>query len=427
MQFKNTTLETAQELDIQDKLAPFKDEFVIDNPDCIYLNGNSLGRLPKQTVTLMERMIELEWGKRLVRGWNESWISAPLDVGAKIARLIGAKPDEVVVTDATSVNLFKCTCAALQLIPSRFKIISDSLNFPSNLYILQGIVDMLGAKYHLELIPSENISTISPQAIASAIDDDTALVSLTHVAFKSSFKYDMKLVTDQVHNAGAVMLWDLSHSIGAVPLNLNDCNVDIAVGCTYKYLNGGPGSPAFIYIKKELQNKLHQPIWGWLGAEAPFNFETGYTPAKNISQFQVGTPPILSLKALEPAIDIMLTAGMERLYAKSMQQSEYLIYLAKEWLAPIGFTIGSPLQPDKRGSHVSLCHPEAFRITRALIDSSPPAVQVIPDFRTPDNIRLGIAPLYVSYTDIYKALDRMRVVVQDKIYEDYSQDRSGVI
>ena len=426
MQFENTDIKTAQKLDAQDELASFRDEFVIDDPDCIYLNGNSLGRLPKRTVDIMQSTIEREWGERLVRGWNDSWMNAPREVGAKIATLIGAQPDEVIVTEATSTNLFKCACAALQARDGRNKIVSDDLNFPSDLYILQGIVDLFGEEYLLELVLSDDNVTISPDSLTSVIDGDTALVSLTQVAFKSAFMYDMKRVTEKAHSAGALMLWDLSHSVGAVPIDLNGCNVDMAVGCTYKYLNGGPGAPAFIYVRRDLQEQLEQPIQGWLGAGAPFTFDTIYTPAQDITRFQVGTPPVLSLKAVEPAIDIMLKAGIERIRAKSIAQTEYLIYLTKEWLAPLGFSIGTPLQPELRGSHVSLQHPEAYRITRALIDSPKPAVQVIPDFRAPDNIRLGIAPLYVSSTDIYRALERMRVIVEDKVYEKYSKERLAV-
>jgi len=421
-----TEISLARELDAQDELAPFRDEFVIGDPNLIYLDGNSLGRLPKRTVDFMQNAIEREWGERLIRAWNDGWIHTPTELGAKIARLVGAQADEILVTEATSINLFKLAVAALQARPDRARIVSDVFNFPSDLYILQGIVDLLGKKHRLALVPSADSVTIAPEAVAAAIDGETALVSLTHVAFKSAFMYDMARVTEQAHQAGAFMLWDLSHSAGAVPVDLNGCHADLAVGCTYKYLNGGPGSPAFLYVRRDLQAQLSQPMWGWFAAASPFAFELDFTPAPDISRYRVGSPPMLSMKAIEPAIDILLAAGMERLRAKSIQQTEYLIFLAEQWLIPLGFTLGSPRQAALRGSHVSLRHPEGYRINRAMIESAPPAVKVIPDFRTPDNIRLGIAPLYNTFTEVHQALDRMRTIVQDKLYARYSSERLTV-
>lgn len=422
----NTDISLARELDAQDELASFRDEFVIDDPNLIYLDGNSLGRLPKRTVNFMRNTIEQEWGKRLIRAWNDGWINTPTELGAKIAKLVGAHADEILVTEATSINLFKLAVAALQARPNRAGVVSDVLNFPSDLYILQGIINLLGKNHHLKLIPSADGITIAPDAVDAAIDNDTALVSLTHVAFKSAYMYNIARVTEKAHEVGALMLWDLSHSVGAVPVDLNGCNVDLAVGCTYKYLNGGPGSPAFLYIRRDLQVQLSQPMWGWFAAENPFAFELDFTPASDISRYQVGTPPMISMRALEPAIDILLEATVERLRAKSIKQTEYLIFLADQWLPPLGFTLGTPRQAEIRGSHVSLCHLESYRISRALIESPPPAVQVIPDFREPDNIRLGITPLYTTFTEIHQALNRMRTIVEEKIYEQYSIERLSV-
>jgi len=422
----NTDISFATEKDEQDVLASFRYEFVIDEPDVIYLDGNSLGRLPKRTVNFMKNAIEHEWGKRLIRVWNDGWVNTPTELGEKIARLVGARADEILVTEATSINLFKLAIAALEARPNRTKIVSDAFNFPSDLYILQGIIDLLGNVHRLELIPSEDSITITPEAIESAIGNDTALVSLTHVAFKSAFMYDMGYVTEQAHQAGALMLWDLSHSVGAVPVDLNACKVDLAVGCTYKYLNGGPGSPAFLYVRRDLQTQLNQPMWGWFAAENPFAFDLDFTPASDISRYRVGTPPMLSMKALEPAVDMLLEAEMERLRDKSIKQTEYLIYLADQWLSPLGFTLGTPREAAIRGSHVSLRHLESYRISRALIESPPPAIRVIPDFRAPDNIRLGITPLYTTFTEIYQALKRIQMIVEDKIYEQYSNEQLRV-
>ena len=416
----------ACQLDAQDELASFRNEFVIADSHLIYLDGNSLGRLPKRTIEFMRNAVEYGWGERLIRLWNDGWIHTPTQLGAKIARLVGAQDDEVVVAEATSINLFKLAIAALRARSSRTKIVSDVFNFPSDLYILQGIIDLLGRRHRLELIPSQDTITILPDAIGAAIDSDTALVALTHVAFKSAFMYDMPAVTEVAHRSGALMLWDLSHSVGVVPVDLNGSGADLAIGCTYKYLNGGPGAPAFLYVRRDLQTELIHPIWGWFAAKNPFAFELDFVPAETISRYRVGTPPMLSLKALEPALDILLEAGIERLRAKSVCQTEYLISLAEQWLVPLGFTIGTPKRPEIRGSHVSLRHPEAYRINRALIEAEPPEVKVIPDFREPDNIRLGIAPLYNSFVDIHMAIDRMRQITEDRIYEKYSPERLGV-
>lgn len=426
MNLETTDIRIARDLDAQDELASFREEFVIADPSLIYLDGNSLGRLPKRTVIFMRNAIEAEWGKRLIRVWNDGWINTPTELGAKIAGLVGAQADEILVTEATSINLFKLALAALQARPNRTRIVSDVLNFPSDLYVLQGIVNLLGKIHHLTLIPCEDGITISPEAVDAAIDKQTALVCLTHVAFKSAFMYDMARVTEQAHAVGALTLWDLSHSVGAVPVDLNSCNVDLAVGCTYKYLNGGPGSPAFLYVRRDLQEQLSQPMWGWFAAKNPFSFELDFSPASDISRYRVGTAPMLSMKALEPSIDILLEAGMNRLRDKSVRQTEYLIFLAEQWLIPPGFTLGSPRQAEIRGSHVSLRHPESYRINRALIESPPPAIRVIPDFRAPDNIRLGVTPLYTTFVEIHQALDRMRSIVEHRIYEQYSDERLTV-
>jgi kynureninase len=374
----------------------------------------------------MQEAISDHWGERLIRVWSDGWINTPRTLGAKIARLVGAQEDEVLVTDATSVNLFKLAVAAVRARPGRTKILSDEFNFPSDLYILQGVVDLLGETHRLELIPSRDGVSVSPEDVGAAIDEDTALVSLSHVAFKSAFMYDMRWVTEMAHKAGALTLWDLSHSAGAVPVDLNDCKADLAVGCTYKYLNGGPGAPAFLYVRKDLQAQLRSPIWGWFAAKAPFAFDLDFSPIADISRFQVGTAPMLSMKAIEPAIDILLRAGMERLREKSVQQTEYLIFLAEQWLYRLGFSLGSPRQAELRGSHVSLRHPEGYRINRALIEAPPPTVRVIPDFREPDNIRLGVAPIYTTYEDIHRALERMRTIVEIKEYKSYSHERLSV-
>lgn len=409
-------------LDRQDDLARFRDEFVIDDPDLIYLDGNSLGRLPKRSAARLREVVEEEWGGRLIRGWGEGWYSAPERVGEKIARLVGAGAGEVIVSDSTSVNLFKLVIAALKARPGRHKVVSDDLNFPSDLYILQGAVQLAGPEYRLELVHSEDGLTVSDGALAEAIDEHTALVSLTHTAFKSGHVYDMGAVTETAHHAGALMLWDLCHSVGAMPLSLDDVGVDLAVGCTYKYLNGGPGAPAFIFVRGELQERLLNPVTGWFGQRGQFDFGLEYRPASGIRRFLAGTPAMLSLAAVEPAVDLLLEAGLDRLRAKSVRQTEYLIGLWEAWLEPLGFRLNSPRDPARRGSHVSLGHPEALRIDRALIEE----MNVIPDFRYPDNIRLGVAPLYTTFAEIHEGLARIRRVAETRLYEKYPTERPEV-
>jgi kynureninase len=409
----------ARRLDAEDDLASFREAFVIADPDLIYVDGNSLGRLPRRTVERMRTAVEVEWGRDLIRGWNAGWYQAPARVGEKTARLVGAGPGQVVVSDSTSVNLFKLTMSALVKQSGRIRIVSDALNFPSDLYILQGCVRLLGDRHHLHLVPSADGITVDQQALDDAIDERTALVTLSHVTFKSGFLYDAAAVTERAHQVGALVLWDLSHSVGAVPVELDRWGVDLAVGCTYKYLNGGPGAPAFLYVRRDLQEEALSPIWGWFGQRSPFDFDLEYEPTEGVGRFLVGTPPILSLLAMESALDLLLEAGLERIRRKSVRLTSYLIYLVDTVLAPLGFALGSPRDPARRGSHVSIRHPEGYRISRALIEE----MGVLPDFREPDNIRLGLVPLYTSFAEVWEAVDRIRRVVEEKRYLRYPAER----
>lgn len=403
-----TSISHARDLDLEDPLARFRKEFYSAGEDLIYLNGNSLGRMPVRSRDRINMLMAKEWGERLIRGWGEGWLDLPQRLGRKIARLIGAQEDEVIVCDATSVNLYKLVMAALRFKQERYRIISDEMNFPSDLYILQGIADQLGDPYRLTILPSSDSMTLDPELIGQELDENTALLSFTHTYFKSAFVQDMAGVTDMAHQAGALVLWDLSHSTGSVPLDLNACRADLAVGCTYKYLNGGPGSPAFLYVRRDLQDQLLPSIQGWLGSRDPFNFDTSYEPGGGIDRFQVGTPPILSMAAIEGGLDIQLEAGMPALRAKSVNQTEYLIGLFDEWLAPLDFRLGSPRDPGQRGSHVSILHARASEITDSLLRGGDGHAPVICDFRQPDNIRLGVSPIYNSYEDIYRGMLRIR-------------------
>ena len=412
----------AHKLDASDELASFRSAFVILEPDLIYLDGNSLGRLPKATAARMQEVIQESWGRGLIRGWNLDWFAAPQRIGEKIALLVGAAPGQVVVSDSTSVNLFKLVIAALQARPARTRLVTDTLNFPSDLYILQGCIHLLGDRHELVLVPSTDGITVDDQARFDALDERAAIVTLSHVVFKSGYLYDALAITARAHQVGALVLWDLSHAVGAVPVELDAWGVDLAVGCTYKYLNGGPGAPAFLYVRSDLQESLLSPIWGWFGQRSPFVFDLDYTPAPGISHFLVSSPPILSMLALEASLDPLLQAGIGRLRRKSLLQTTYLIDLIDYFLSSLGFTLGTPRDPLRRGSHVSIRHPDGYRINRALIEE----LALIPDFREPDNIRLGVAPLYTSFADLWEAVDRIRRAVVDGRYLHYPLERLAV-
>ena len=417
------TPDFAEQLDRQDPLAAYREQFVANDPDLIYLDGNSLGRLPRSVIERVKNLVEEEWGTDLIRGWNKGWWEAPSRIGDKIASLLGAGEGQVVVGDQTSINLFKLATAALTLQPQKKRIVTDTFNFPSDLYILQGIGHLFGDRHEILRIGArDNDITPDLDALEASIDGDTALVTLSHVTFKSGYLYDMAQITELAHRKGALVLWDLSHSAGAVPIELDRSEVDFAIGCTYKYLNGGPGAPAFLYVNKRIQSDAVSPIWGWWGQNKPFEFSLNYEPAPGVQRFLVGTAPMLSTLAMEEALTPLLHAGMEALRAKSILMTDYASFLTDELLAPLGFSLGSPRDSARRGSHISIRHAEGYRINRAMIEE----MNVIPDFRAPDNIRLGFAPLYVSFTDIWKGFDRIRRVVEAGLYKKYPQQKLTV-
>jgi len=414
--------EFARRLDQQDPLAAFRQRFVIPDPDLIYLDGNSLGRPCRASLERLERLGG-EWSRDLIRGYNKDWWHAPGRVGDRIGQLIGASPGQVVACDTVSINLFKLAQAALSLLPGRNKIVTDTLNFPSDLYILQGLGRLLGDQHTIVRVGSKD-GDITPDldALEAAIDQSTVLVTLSHVTFKSGYLYDMAAITELAHRRGALVLWDLSHSAGAVPVALDECHVDFAIGCTYKYLNGGPGSPAFLYVRRDLQEKIVSPIWGWWAQKDPFAFDLDYSPAPGISRFLTGSQSALAMLTMEAALEPLLEAGMEAIRTKSLLLSDYLIYLTDVFLAPLGFRLGTPRIGEQRGSHVSIRHSDGYRINRALIEE----MNVIPDFREPDNLRLGLAPLYTSFGEVWQGVDRIRRVVEEKRYEKYPQEKLTV-
>ncbi len=418
------SFETALALDANDPLAQYRDQFVIRDPELIYLDGNSLGRMPKAAALLGRDLIEKQWADRLIRGWGEGWMDMPGRIGDKIAGLLGANPGEVLLADSTSVNLYKLASAALAFQTGRSKVISDNLNFPSDIYILGSVIGQAGKNFQLEVVPSEDDIHGPEEAIIQALGQDTALLTLSLTTFKSGFTYDLARLTEAAHAAGALILWDLSHSAGVIPMSLAAAHVDLAVGCTYKYLNGGPGAPAFLYVRKDLQDRLSNPIAGWMGQQNMFDFDLDYQPAEDLRRMLTGTPAILSGSLIEPGVEMLIEAGIEEIRKKSVLMTDYFIQLAQTFLVPLGYSINSPspLDVDVRGSHVSLGHAEGLRIDKALIDE----YKIIPDFRAPDNIRFGFAPLYTTYVEVYKTILALKEIVEAEVFLRYSQTKPTV-
>lgn len=419
-------LQYARHSDQQDSLAGYKNRFYISDPGTIYLDGNSLGRLPLETMNIIDRLTRIEWGDRLIESWNETWYDLPVRLGDLIAGITGASKGEIILADNTSVNLYKLAAGALKIMKGRTKVVSDNLNFPTDLYILQGLMKTEGPGYTLELSGTSDGIHGNPDELEQLIDKNTALVVLSLVTFKSGYLYDMERITDMAHRKGALILWDLSHATGAVPVELNLCQADLAVGCTYKYLNGGPGAPAFLYVRHDLQQKLFSPVQGWFAEDNPFRFTLDFTPAPTVRKYLTGTPPMLSMAAVEPGIRLIEEAGIDRIREKSIRLGEYLLYLMNEKLAPLGFSSGSPSDPGHRGSHIALRHPEAYRICQAMIHPKDGAPRIIPDFRDPDIIRLGIAPLYTSCEELYLTVCRMETIVTSREFEKHPDERKTV-
>jgi kynureninase len=402
-----TSRDDALTLDAHDPLASVRASFVLPE-SVVYLDGNSLGPPPRALFGRVAEVLRKEWGTDLIRSWTRhGWIDLPERVAASIARLIGAAPDEVVVADSTSVNLFKLLVAALRLRPGRRVILSERENFPTDLYMAAGLADLLGDRAELRLVDRTDL--------AQSLDSDVAVLMLTHVDFRDGEIHDMAAWTAAAHDAGAVSLWDLAHSAGVLSVALEACGADLAVGCGYKYLNGGPGAPAFAYVARRHHEGLQQPLWGWMGHATPFEFGTDYRPAPGVGRLRVGTPPILSLAALECGVASVVTAGVERLRAKSVALTELFIALVERDCREWGLEVVSPRDPVRRGSQVSLRHGEGYAIVQALIDAG-----VVGDFRAPDLLRFGFAPAYVRFVDVWDA-----VAALTKIMEEGGWDRPG--
>jgi kynureninase len=390
-------------MDAADELAPLRDGFVLPE-GVVYLDGNSLGALPRRAVERLREVTEREWGEDLIRSWSANgWIDLPARVAARLAPLVGAAPDEVVVADSTSVNVFKLLAGALGLRPGRRVIVSEQDNFPTDLYVAQGLARLLGDA-ELRLVPREGLQ--------AALGGDVAVLMLTHVDFRTGEVHDMAGLTRAAHDAGALALWDLAHSAGALPVDLDGCGADLAVGCGYKYLNGGPGAPAFAFVARRLQAAFETPLAGWMGHADPFAFGTRYAPAPGVSRLLCGTPPILSLAALECGVETIARAGIGRLRLKSVALTDLFVRLVEQECAAFGFSLASPREAEERGSQVSLRHPEGYAIVQALI-----ARGVIGDFRSPDILRFGFAPAYVRFADAWDAVAALRALMEGREWE----------
>jgi kynureninase len=390
--------EDALALDRADPLAAFRERFLPAEPGLIYLDGNSLGRPPRAARDRLLDVVEHGWGERLIRSWDEGWFELPTRIGDLIASTcLGVAPGQTIVADSTTVCLYKLISAALDARPVRDEIVTDRHNFPTDRYVVEGIARSRGLTVRwLDEEPK-------PAAIDELVGDRTALVTLSHVSFRSAAIADMAAINERVHAAGALVLWDLCHSAGAIPVELDATGTDLAVGCTYKFLNGGPGAPAFMYMREEHQASLSQPIWGWIGRRDPFEMEQGYVPADGVTALLSGTPGVLGLVAVEEGVKLVAEAGIDAIREKGRALTSLAVDLHDAWLDELGFSLVTPRDPEKRGAHVSVAHPRARALSRGLIDAG-----VIPDFRPPDVIRLGLSPLTTSFADVWDGLGALR-------------------
>lgn len=415
-----TTRERCVDADRQDPLAGLRAEF--DVPDgVVYLDGNSLGVLPRAARARGLEVLNDEWGTGLIRSWNAAgWFDLPVRLGDKLARILGAGPGEVVVTDTTSLNLFKALAAALRIQqvshPARRLILSERESFPTDLYMVQGMIDFLRQGYELCLVDSEH------ELEGTLAAGQVAVVLLSHVNYRTGAMYDMAATTERAHRHGALAIWDVAHSAGAVPLDLGGAGADFAVGCTYKYLNGGPGAPAFIWVAPRHQDRSWQPLSGWWGHETPFAMAADYTPAHGIRRFLCGTQPVLSLALVECGLDVALAADMAAVRAKSLALTDLFIQLVEERCGAHPLTLVTPREHARRGSHVSVRHPSGYAVMQALIDRG-----VIGDYREPEVLRFGITPLYVGYADVWDAVEALRDVLDSRAWDRPEYFRRGLV
>jgi kynureninase len=400
-----TSREAAVEADRRDPLSAHRDAFVVEESGPIYLDGNSLGRQPRSTAPRILALLEA-WGRELIGGWDH-WIELPVRVGDRIGALIGAGPGQVVIGDSTTVNLYKLAHAALDAQPARTTIVADSHDFPTVRYVLEGVAGARGGQ--LRLIDSDPVEGLDVTSVAGALDPDVGLVCLSGVNYRSGARLDLAGAAAAAHDVGALVLWDLSHAAGSVPVALDDDGADLAVGCSYKYLNGGPGAPAWMYVRRDLQDHLRQPIWGWWGRRDPFDMAPGYLPAAGMSRFLSGTPAVVGLAGIDAGLEEIEAVGMAALWARTARLTDLLAQRIEVRLAPLGAHLFSPTDPARRGGHLGVAHPQAWGLCRLAIDRG----LVVGDFRPPDVVRLAPVPLYTRFVDVWDAVERLAVVLAD--------------
>ncbi|MES2094864.1 MAG: aminotransferase class V-fold PLP-dependent enzyme [Actinomycetota bacterium] len=402
-----TTLPSARELDESDPLAAYTGRFIPSDEVAAYLDGNSLGRPLVATVDRLSEFITGAWGSRLIRSWDEEWMELPLTLGDRIGRVVlGAGEGQTLVGDSTTVLLYKLIRAAVDAHPERTEIVIDTDNFPTDRYLLEGVAAERGLT--LRWIEADPQGGVTPELVRAAVGEHTALVVLSHIAYKSGFIADVPAITAVIHDTGALVLWDLCHSAGSVPVRLDEWDVDLAVGCSYKYLNGGPGAPAFAYVRSELRGTLRQPIWGWMGAANVFAMGDGFEPAPGMRRFLSGTPPVLGMVPMEDMLALIEEAGIEAIRSKSLRLTDFVIRWAEEHLTEFGVTVGGPRADAERGSHVTLLHPQFQEVTRLLW-----ARDVIPDFRFPNGLRVGLSPLSTTFAEVEVGLESVRGILRD--------------
>jgi len=422
---KVTDRQYAEELDKKDPLAHFKSQFVIGDPEMCYLDGNSLGRLPKATITAINDFMTKEWGPEVVTGWSH-WVDEAQPTGDLLgAAALGAAAGQVLVCDTTSVNFYQLCLAAIHARPGRKTIITDAANFPTDRYILDGIAKQFGL--NLVIINNEDpaIATherITTEVLAPYLNDDVAMVTLEVIQYRSGARTDLKSITDQVRAIGALVVWDASHAVGAIELNLDANGVDLCVGCTYKYGNSGPGSPAWLYVSKRIQKELQVPIQGWFAQDAQFEMGPVFERSQTIRGFQIASPSLMGIRCVQTAFSMIKEAGIDAIAHKAAVGKQMMIDLYDEWLAPLGIELNTSRDPKERGGHISLVHPDAAQICVAMRTIS----NVIPDYRTPNSIRLAISPLPTSYVEIWDGFERMRDLVASGRYKEVKEGGSRV-
>ena len=422
---KVTDREYAEELDKKDPLAHFKSQFVVGDPTMCYLDGNSLGRLPKATITAINEFMTKEWGPEVVTGWSH-WVDEAQPTGDLLGEAaLGAAAGQVLVCDTTSVNFYQLCLAAIHARPGRKTIITDAANFPTDRYILDGIARQLGL--NLVIIDNEDPviaahERITTEVLAPYLNDDVALVTLEVIQYRSGARTDLKSITDQVRAIGGLVVWDASHAVGAIELNLDANGVDLCVGCTYKYGNSGPGSPAWLYVSKRIQKELQVPIQGWFAQDAQFEMGPVFERSQTIRGFQIASPSLMGIRCVQTAFAMIKEAGIDAIADKAAVGTQMMIDLYDEWLAPLGIELNTSRDPKQRGGHISLVHPDAAQICVAMRTMS----NVIPDYRTPNSIRLAISPLPTSYVEIWDGFERMRDLVASGRYKEVKEGGSRV-